>query len=274
MKKDKELSPEELEDIAACLRKYGYMFPFSTETELADNAQANSSSSFEHGNQIRIKSKELNENKTYDMFFATLGCFVKLRKTQPKANSEYRDKNTFLSDNFAEMVLADGSKEEKKVGNGNMKMCKRTLLDKLYAITCAHCVHDCQDMVEVSRIANQFECFGRIATDLMLKDDDCKNVDLAFIEILSDKIKNCEFKVRRPFDVEPTSNWKVYTETPVKEGTCVYIIGGTVRLSQGIVVQADTVKRLIINEKLSLRPMFTLLIEPLSDCLPGNEGKI
>lgn len=247
------------------LKKHNYALPFSIDSLITNCTQANASSKIEHGNQIRLKSRTPKEGTKYEEFIASLGGFVNLKdklscSTEDMENSAAEKKKNGSNDAHTSS-LCDKTNDEIETNSPS----------SLFAVTCAHCVRECQQTVEVARTIGNFESFGEVVANLVLDDDDCKNLDLACIRIFPDKTCHCNLKVRKPQDFEPSSDWQVYSDIPVNVGTSVYIIGGITRLSEGLVIEADRITSTPISE-LGLIQSYTLLIEPKAD-FPGFNGK-
>lgn len=133
--------------------------------------------------------------------------------------------------------------------------------EKIHAVTCAHCLNDCDTNVDVlTNTCNEYQELGEKRHDIY----EPEALDVATVEVnIPDKTFDVALKNLDSFP----SRWSFYTQNP--EGMTVYKHGSVSQLTKGICASVDyqTQKINEINNKLkrqaSFKPLYNILISPL-----------
>jgi hypothetical protein len=227
-------------------------FHFLCQTELiAERKEQVRGLLLEHGKELRAK-------KTTGREFShgSAGCLVRIT---PKQRSLQMDQAKAGAMPSTAYVIQD---------------------DKDHCLTCAHCLEDCQDPIEVKH-RGSYERFGIKRCYLYEKDA----IDVASVQIFDEKLPDCDSKLQNSLQ-EVVNNWRVFNLDPLrrdvhKEGCNGFtrgIVMSTNFLSQNIkeynlkIYEKEKLRRpnenydlrtFLVECKTQLHVMHNILVQPL-----------
>lgn len=152
--------------------------------------------------------------------YGSLGCFVKVRP---------RDSNVVQNSTST---------------SPGTKVSSAYLIqeESVHAITCAHCVKDCQENIDVKK-GNTFVPLGRKKCEVYYRD----LLDVATIKVDEVTSISCDSKIKRS-DESCTNKWFSYIGNP--SGIYVHKEGSASNFTRGVVICTDYSSRLMRSYKL------------------------
>ncbi|KAL4224213.1 hypothetical protein ACF0H5_017666 [Mactra antiquata] len=166
---------------------------------------------------------------------------------------------------FVEMIPRDPNVVEKsKSSEPGAKVSTAFMIkeNEVHAITCAHCVKECDNSIDV-KTGENFVHFGTKKCEEYFHEV----LDVATIAVDPTRQMSCDSKLKR-FDAKSfTNQWQYYDGNPC--GRQVHKEGSATKFTKGIVISADYASQKFKHYN-SYRLRQNILIEPLPDLPEGQ----